>query len=165
MAKHLQKLQEEKEEAAIVKLQTLMPNFGQLVRLSALEKTDWNPEKAALLLRRFQVANASKLHQLHKKRRRILSALVRSSGALDRMESASDDEKSSSFSADSSVKNAKRKKRHSKRRKTKKKHKSSESRPSFGAYGVIREVSAKSLKHVKCVTYDRGIMTGRERSS
>eukprot|EP00210_Caulerpa_lentillifera_P004725 g4509.t1 len=142
VAKHLQKLQEEKEEAAATKLQSLMPNFGQLVRLSALERTDWNPEKAALLLRRFQVANASRLHQLHKKRRRILSSLIKSSSGLDPKESDSNSEKSSSFSEGSSRRRRKRKNRQSKKhrsKKEKKKHKSLRSRPTFGAYGVIRE--------------------------
>ena len=61
VAKHFQKLQQEKEEAARVKLQALMPQFGQKVRNAALEESGFIPEKAALLLRRFHVANASKL--------------------------------------------------------------------------------------------------------
>lgn len=66
MEKHFQKLQEEKEEAAQMKLQGLMPQFGQKVRTAVLKEMDWIPEKAALMLRRFHVANASKLVQLHK---------------------------------------------------------------------------------------------------
>ena len=68
MEKHFQKLQQEKEEAASVKLQALMPQFGQKVRTAALKESDWVPQKAALLLRRFQVANASRLSRLHKVR-------------------------------------------------------------------------------------------------
>ncbi|GMH39198.1 hypothetical protein BSKO_07096 [Bryopsis sp. KO-2023] len=74
--KHLEKLQLEKEDAAMSKLHGLMPQLGSIVRDLALKETEWCVEKAALLLRRFQVANASKLSQLHKKRKRILNALA-----------------------------------------------------------------------------------------
>lgn len=64
--KHFEKLQQEKEESASTKLQSLMPQLGSIVRSLALKETEWNVDKAALLLRRFHVANASKLVILQK---------------------------------------------------------------------------------------------------
>lgn len=66
MQKHFEKLQQEKEDAAMSKLQSLMPQLGSIVRDLALKEVDWNVDKAALLLRRFQVSNASKLTLLQK---------------------------------------------------------------------------------------------------
>lgn len=66
MQKHFEKLQQEKEDAAMSKLQSLMPQLGSIVRDLALKEVDWNVDKAALLLRRFQVSNASKLTLLQR---------------------------------------------------------------------------------------------------
>jgi len=78
--KHYEKLQQEKENAAMGKLHGLMPQLGFLVRALALQETDWNVEKAALLLRRFQLANTNTLNQLHKKRKHLVNASNKKSG-------------------------------------------------------------------------------------
>jgi hypothetical protein len=65
-AKHLEKLQAEKEERAMEKLGALMPQMGATVRALALAEVGWDVDAALGTLRSFQVAYLDKLNALAK---------------------------------------------------------------------------------------------------
>jgi hypothetical protein len=66
--KHREKVQQEKEDAAVEKLASLMPQMGGMVRALALTKTNWDVESALSMLRQFQVACLDKLNAVTKVR-------------------------------------------------------------------------------------------------
>lgn len=70
VAKHLDKLQKEKEERGLEKLRALAPTLGGALRATALEECQWDEERALHLLRRFQVAHADELGTILKARRK-----------------------------------------------------------------------------------------------
>jgi hypothetical protein len=70
VAKHMDKLQQEKEHKAAEKLQALMPQLGPSVRALALQECQWDIDRAVLLLRRFSVAHSDELRVLQKVRAR-----------------------------------------------------------------------------------------------
>jgi hypothetical protein len=66
--KHQQKVQQDKEDAAVEKLASLMPQMGSMARALALTKTNWDVEAALSMLRQFQVACLEKLNVVTKVR-------------------------------------------------------------------------------------------------
>lgn len=70
--KHKEKLQQEKENLAMAKLQALMPQVGSMVRALALAESNWSVEEALGVLKRFHGAHADKLADLQKRRRKIM---------------------------------------------------------------------------------------------
>ena len=69
--KHNERMQQERETAALEKLAALMPTVGGRLRAFALSKADWDVDAALALLRSFQVAQLDKLNAVNKKRKRI----------------------------------------------------------------------------------------------
>ncbi|KFM23580.1 hypothetical protein F751_2839 [Auxenochlorella protothecoides] len=131
VAKHLDKLQKNKEDAAVAKLKALMPHVGPVAREMALQECGWDTERALALLRKFALSNAQELSTIQK--------VVKSD----------DDNRRSKKHGKSSKKRDG--KRHSSS-KSKKKHKhkrsrsGSEDRPpkgavgsEYGKHGIIRE--------------------------
>jgi hypothetical protein len=65
---HLDRMQQQKEAAAMERLRTLMPQMGDVVRALALSKADWDLDQAVSMLRSFQVAHLDKVNNLNKAR-------------------------------------------------------------------------------------------------
>lgn len=66
VAKHLDKLQKNKEDAAVAKLKALMPHVGPVAREMALQECGWDTERALALLRKFALSNAQELSTIQK---------------------------------------------------------------------------------------------------
>jgi hypothetical protein len=66
--KHLDIMQQQKENAAMDKLRQLMPQLGDMVRALALSKAEWDIDRAVAMLRSFQVAHLDKVNTLNKVR-------------------------------------------------------------------------------------------------
>lgn len=103
---HLDRMQQQKEAAAMERLRTLMPQMGDVVRALALSKADWDLDQAVSMLRSFQVAHLDKVNNLNKKRKKIREAMEsytgRESDAKPSPSSSGKDDSSSSSSGGSS---------------------------------------------------------------
>jgi hypothetical protein len=64
----MDRMQQQKETAAMDKLRQLMPQLGDMVRALALSKNEWDIDKAVSMLRSFQVAHLDKVNALNKVR-------------------------------------------------------------------------------------------------
>ncbi|KAL6780723.1 hypothetical protein ACKKBF_B12010 [Auxenochlorella protothecoides x Auxenochlorella symbiontica] len=157
VAKHLDKLQKNKEDAAVAKLKALMPHIGPVAREMALQECGWDTERALALLRKFALSNAQELSTIQKERTRHaetqMAARIAAGRSGDGSESNSDESDDDNRRSKKHGKSSKKKdgKRHSSS-KSKKKHKhkrsrsGSEDRPpkgavgsEYGKHGIIRE--------------------------
>eukprot|EP00877_Chromochloris_zofingiensis_P010773 jgi/Chrzof1/594/Cz01g21190.t1 len=122
--KHLEKLQQEKEVAALEKLAALMPQMGSMVRALALAECGWDVDEALGMLRQFQVSHLDKLDALSKKRKKLLEAVDEAAAA------GTEDDGPSSSDADSDDSADKPSRKHKQKRSSKesKKHKHSKSK-------------------------------------
>ncbi len=67
--KHREKMQAEKENAALEKISALMPQLGTSLHIAALKEADFEVEPAVAMLRRFHTDHEEQLKALHKVRR------------------------------------------------------------------------------------------------
>lgn len=159
--RHAEKLQQEKEEAALRQLADALPNLGTKVKVVALTQMDWEVNETIDLLRHFCAANVDKLRELHKKRRRLSKDLDKPGPSVRAV--ASDSEGNSSDSESSSDEEGRQRskpkkptKKHKKSKKRKQKHKH-KSKPKagntglshsdmYGKYGIIRETDYHSRR-------------------
>ncbi|KAG2442705.1 hypothetical protein HXX76_002788 [Chlamydomonas incerta] len=173
---HAEKMALEKEQNALQKLAVLLPQLGFFSRLMALRETDWDVDRALLLLRRFVAENDLKLKVIHKKRKKVQRDIEKeeepsSSGGSG---SSGDDSGSDSGSGSDSDGGERKKRRRDKDRKRsssgkKKRGKDKEKdkkkkrgkdkdkgkatvktlthSEDFGKYGIIREADAYAKRN------------------
>ena len=75
MQKHTERLQQEKEAAALAAVRAQIPSLGPAVAALALAECEWDVEQAAFLMHRFQNARAEQLAALQAVRLLNCSAL------------------------------------------------------------------------------------------
>jgi len=97
--KHIEKLQAEKEAAALEQLSALMPGVGPQVRVLALKEAQFSVDAAVNLLRAFQTQNDEQLKAIQKRRKKIKEAEAE---AVAKAEAEAEESSSSSSSDDSS---------------------------------------------------------------
>lgn len=162
VAKHADKLQQEKEERAMTKLAALMPRLSKATHAVALQECGWDDELALTMLRQFESAKAQDLEVLRQKREEIhhknqvLAKRKKDNKDNERSrrhksvsESSEDDRRRrqrSKRSSDRSGKERRGKRRHHEERRDQKRDRDrgDESRKNrsssrFGKYGVLRE--------------------------
>lgn len=84
VARHQEKLQQEKERRGMEKLRALMPHLSPAVHAMALEKLEWDEERALIALRKFSATKAEELKALQKERKRHEARLLKSREKLRR---------------------------------------------------------------------------------
>lgn len=150
VAKHADKLQQEKEERAMAKLAALMPRLSKATHAVALQECGWDDELASAMLRQFESAKAQELGVLREKREEIHRKLALSKEKKANKKEASQ-KRHKSISESSEDDRRRRRSRRSKRshhrdRKDKRRDRDrgDESRKSksssrYGRYGILRE--------------------------
>ena len=152
---HHEKLQQEREEAGIHKLQASLPKLCRPVLAMALKDCQFDADRALLMLRQFQSDMFDDLAVIHRKRKRLEASAKHHRAEHD--SDSGDDRKRRRHKSSSHVK-SKKKSRHKedKHKRSKHKHKHKKRRRSdsgsegtdsggeeehldFGAFGIIRE--------------------------
>lgn len=110
VAKHLEKLQKDKEEAGMTIVRALIPDLSPAVCALALAECDYDGKHAALLLQRFKNANQEQLLELQLQKKRKASS-NHDDGSGDASSSSGSE---SSSDADSDSSGDKKRKRRSK---------------------------------------------------
>jgi hypothetical protein len=112
VAKHLEKLQKEKEQVAMERLRVLAPRLAPAVRAVALQECDWEADRALEALQAFQAAKAPELAALQAERQQHGASAGQEQGGGD-----GDGSGSSSGDGSSSSDDGGRRRRSSKRSK------------------------------------------------
>ncbi|KAK9824690.1 hypothetical protein WJX72_012426 [[Myrmecia] bisecta] len=99
--KHLEKLQKEKEVAALAKLRDTLPLMSPAVCILALQEAAWDDSRALLLLQLFQQARGEQLQMLEQKRAELEAAAAKERAASGSEASSSGSDTASGSDSDS----------------------------------------------------------------
>lgn len=146
---HFEKVEAEREAAAIGHLRSMLPKLAEKTLALALGDCKMDVERSLMLLRQFQAENFEHLANLHRKRAREGAdeeqddTHAASSGAeSDRSEGSPRARKHKRSDKDKKDKKHKRKSKKEKKKSKRSKRQESperEARSQFGAHGIIRE--------------------------
>ena len=129
VAKHIDKLQKEKEQRGMDKLGLMLPQLSAATHAIALQECNWDEEKAVSMLRLFVDTKSEELHKLDKERRRYIKKATGKKSVARRDSSGgggssdSDSEDGSSSSSEEDRKKSKKRSRDSKSDRHKEKEK------------------------------------------
>ena len=169
VAKHIDKLQKEKEQRGMDKLGLMLPQLSAATHAIALQECNWDEEKAVSMLRLFVDTKSEELHKLDKERRRYIKKATEkksvarrdsSGGGSGGSDSDSEDGGSSSSSEEDRKKSKKRSRdsksdRHKGKDKKRRKEKEKASR---------RKSSKRHRKEKKAVKREDSKRSGGDKS-
>ena len=126
VALHAEKVQKEKEERAMHKLQQLLPHLSATTHAVALQECNWEEDRALALLRIFASAKGKDLKKLQKEKKKRIEEMVKRKKKRNRSRKSDDDEdkNNSSGSNDSATDDDDSEEEERRRKKRKKKKES-----------------------------------------